>query len=391
MSDRDYYCSCKFRLMKIDAEKKLTYNCDPAMPQNIDFTWLEKNPGKLFNSPLVLDERQMMLENKRNSSCEQNCFKAEDVGAVSPRIIRQGYVKSHTNIVTDPEIIDLTIGSDCNLTCSYCCKEYSSAWRNDLLANGDYSTVKVSDNRWTIDTRDLIISRNSQPVRTGAKHFQLLLDEMKLLSETLKTLVITGGEPFLNNSLLTIIEKVKSVPDIKIFSGLGVEYKRFNQMLDKLKEYTNVRIAISAETLGKMAEFNRYGINYDDFLRKLDLLEEKNIKYIFHSTLSNLTIFDFPNFYNRFKYLVEEYDLVYQPEFMSIYVIDPKSKDKIKEQLSATDFFAKDKIIQSLDLDPTQEQIRNLKMFLTEFTSRRSDLNIDIYPRSFLDWITANA
>lgn len=391
MSDRDYYCSCKFRLMKIDAEKKLTYNCDPAMPQNIDFTWLEKNPGKLFNTPLVLDERQMMLENRRNSSCEQNCFKAEDVGAVSPRIIRQGYVKSHTNIVADPEMIDLTIGSDCNLTCSYCCKEYSSAWRNDLLANGDYSTVKMGANRWTIDTRDLVISRNSQPVRTGAKHFQLLLDEMKLLSKTLKILVITGGEPFLNNSLLTIIEKVKSVPDIKIFSGLGVDYKRFNQILDKLKKYSNVRIAISAETLGKMAEFNRYGINYDDFLRKLDLLEEKNIKYVFHSTLSNLTIFDFPNFYNRFKYLVEEYDLVYQPEFMSIYVIDPKSKDKIKEQLSATDFFAKDKIIQSLDLDPTQEQIRNLKMFLTEFTRRRSDLNIDIYPRSFLDWITANA
>jgi organic radical activating enzyme len=377
--------------MKIDAEKKLTYNCDPAMPQNIDFTWLEKNPGKLFNTPLVLDERQMMLENRRNSSCEQNCFKAEDVGAVSPRIIRQGYVKSHTNIVADPEMIDLTIGSDCNLTCSYCCKEYSSAWRNDLLANGDYSTVKMGANRWTIDTRDLVISRNSQPVRTGAKHFQLLLDEMKLLSKTLKILVITGGEPFLNNSLLTIIEKVKSVPDIKIFSGLGVDYKRFNQILDKLKKYSNVRIAISAETLGKMAEFNRYGINYDDFLRKLDLLEEKNIKYVFHSTLSNLTIFDFPNFYNRFKYLVEEYDLVYQPEFMSIYVIDPKSKDKIKEQLSATDFFAKDKIIQSLDLDPTQEQIRNLKMFLTEFTRRRSDLNIDIYPRSFLDWITANA
>jgi organic radical activating enzyme len=377
--------------MKIDAEKKLTYNCDPAMPQNIDFTWLEKNPGKLFNTPLVLDERQMMLENKRNSSCEQNCFKAEDLGVASPRIIRQGYVKSHTNIVANPEIIDLTIGSDCNLTCSYCCKEYSSAWRNDLLANGDYSTVKMGANRWTIDTRDLVISRNSQPVRTGAKHFQLLLDEMKLLSKTLKTLVITGGEPFLNNSLLTIIEKVKSVPDIKIFSGLGVDYKRFNQILDKLKKYTNVRIAISAETLGKMAEFNRYGINYDDFSRKLDLLEEKNIKYIFHSTLSNLTIFDFPNFYNRFKYLVEEYDLVYQPEFMSIYVIDPKSKDKIKEQLSATDFFAKDKIIQSLDLDPTQEQIRNLKMFLTEFTRRRSDLNIDIYPRSFLDWITANA
>jgi organic radical activating enzyme len=376
--------------MKVDAEKKLTYNCDPAMPQNIDFTWLEKNPGKLFNTPLVLDERQMMLENKRNSSCEQNCFKAEDIGAASPRIIRQGYVKSHTNIVAEPEIIDLTIGSDCNLTCSYCCKEYSSAWRNDLLANGDYSTVKMSDNRWTIDTRDLVISRNSQPVRTGAKHFQLLLDEMKLLSKTLKTLVITGGEPFLNNSLLTIVEKVKSIPDIKIFSGLGVDYKRFNQILDKLKEYTNVRIAISAETLGKMAEFNRYGINYDDFLRKLDLLEEKNIKYIFHSTLSNLTIFDFPNFYNRFKYLVEEYDLVYQPDFMSIYVIDPNSKDKIKEQLSATDFFAKDKIIQNLDLDPTQDQIRNLRMFLTEFTRRRSDLNVDIYPRSFLDWTTAN-
>jgi organic radical activating enzyme len=386
-SDRDYYCAMKFRMLKIDTERKLTYNCDPAVPHAIDFNWLENNPGQLFNTDVNINERKMMLSNTRNPSCEQNCWPAEDVGAISPRILRKGYEKTHFDVQPTPEIIDLTIGSDCNLTCSYCLKEYSSSWRQDLLKNGSYNLVDTDDDRYNLNTKDKVLLKISQSDRYNSKHSQLLYKEVELLSPTLQHLIISGGEPFLNNDLLEIVKRTSLVPDVKIFTGLGVEYKRFEKILDQLKEYKNVRLAISAEGLDKFLEFNRYGIKTNDFLKKIEVLEQYNINFVFHSTLSNLSLFGFNDFYNKFNQRIEEFDLVYQPKFMAVYVMDPESKDKIKEQLSTCDFFGKEEILTSLSVEPTQSQIQNIKNFLIEFTKRRTDLNINIFPKSFLDWM----
>lgn len=382
--------------MKVDAERKLTYNCDPAAPKKIDFTWLEKNPGKLFNTPLVLEERQMMLENTRNSSCEQNCFKAEDVGAISPRILRQGYIKTHSDIIAEPELIDLTIGSDCNLSCSYCFKEYSSAWRHDLLTNGNYDTVKMDDDRFTINFRDKVINRNSQPIRVKSNHFQLLLDEMQILSKSLKTLIITGGEPLLNNSLFDILDKVSNVPDIKLFTGLGVDYKRFTKLVEKLKQYTNVWLSVSAESTEKNYEFNRYGNKWNEFVTKIEFLEKNNITFSFHSSLSNLTILGLSEFYEKFANRMSSYDLVYNPDFMAVYVLDDHTKQRVIDKLNTLDtsvtnwhrnHLSKEFIIQSMQVEPTQKQRDNIREFLKEFTRRRPDLDVTLYPKEFLKWI----
>ncbi len=386
-SNRDYYCSMKFRMMKVDVEKKITYNCDPAKGHVVDFDWLEKNPGQLFNTEVNVTERRMMLNNERNPSCEQNCWPAEDIGAVSPRISRNGTIKTHFEPVTYPENIDLTIGSDCNLTCSYCLKEYSSAWRQDLLINGSYNSVIVDDDRYTLNIKDKVISNLNQNTKHNSKHAQLLYKELSLISDKLTGIVITGGEPFLNNSLLNIIEGIGPIPDIKIFTGLGVEHKRFISVLDKLKDYNNVRLMVSAEGLGKFLEFNRYGIKYDAFLKKIELMEQYKIKFSFHSTLSNLSLFDFINFYNKFSSTIESFEMVAQPTFMAAHVMDNDSKNLIIEQLTNSNFHGKQQIIQSLDAVPTTLQIQNLRNFLIEFTKRRPDINTDIFPKSFMEWM----
>ena len=386
MTDRNYYCNMKFRMMKIDAERKLAYNCDPATPYPIDFVWLEENPGQLFNTPRVVHERELMLNNQRNSSCENCCFRAEDVGAVSPRITRRGYNKTHHETVTQPEIIDFTIGSDCNLTCSYCVKEYSSAWRRDLLNNGDYA-INFEDDRYTINIKDRVMEKNSQPTRVGSKHFQQIINELELMAPSLKSMDITGGEPMLNNSLLDIIDRVKQVPDIKIFTGLGVDIKRLANILAKLKEYPNVRLAVSAESVEKIHEFNRYGVKWDDFLQKINLIKQHNIYFSFHSTLSNLTVISYCKFRNLFADIYSEFEMVYKPDFMAVYVLDDQTKDFVIQDLEKSEIQNKEQIIQSIMASPTELQKNNIKKFLKEFTRRRPDLDVTIYPKEFLDWI----
>lgn len=387
VEDRSYYCSLKFRALKIDIEQKNTYNCDPAAPHKVDFDWLEQNPGQIFNTPISIAERHMMLKNERNPSCEQNCWPAEDVGAISPRIIRKGYERSHTTVITQPEIVDYTLGSDCNLTCSYCGKYYSSAWRRDLLNYGNYTDIISPDDRFVLSNKDHILDKTNQFSKTNTKHAKMLLNELLLISKSLQHLIITGGEPFLNNSLNELFECTKAVPDVKIFTGLGVDFKRFERIVDQLIEYPNIRLAISAEATGKLYEFNRYGVRWDDFQRKIELLQNKKIKYVFHSTLSNLTILGFLDFYSLFGELVKEFDLVYQPNFMAIYVLDPNTKQQLYDQLSNSTFHSKDIILTSLLVEPTEIQRINLKNFLLEFTRRRTNLDVTIYPKALLKWI----
>ena len=62
---RDYYCNQKFNWLKIDAEKKTIYSCCDASPVPIDFEWLKKNPGMLFNVAEFQKDRIKMLKNQR--------------------------------------------------------------------------------------------------------------------------------------------------------------------------------------------------------------------------------------------------------------------------------------------------------------------------------------
>ena len=387
-NQRDYYCSIKFRYLKIDLESKTTYNCHAAKSHDVDFGWLSNNSGQLFNSPINVSERKMMLVNQRNSSCEQNCWAAEDVGAVSPRIHDGGPAKTHFEIVTQPEIIDLTLSSDCNLTCSYCCKEYSSAWRIDLLDNGKYN-IADSKNRFELTAKDRVLTKISQGKLKSTDHYQTLLNEIKLSTGALKKLIITGGEPFLDNQLLDILSDValKGNTVVEIYTGLGVNATRFEKILDKLKSIKNLNLIISAECIKELHEFNRYGSTWPEFESRIQLLEKHGIEYRFNSTLSNLTIFGFADFFNHFKSNRHTVTFAYQPSMMAPYVLDPKSKEIIMQQIQSLPENIQQSIRKSITETPTDTQRQNIKIFLKEFVSRRKNLNVNVYPTHFLDWM----
>jgi organic radical activating enzyme len=378
----------KFRYLKIDLESKTTYTCHAARPHDVDFEWLSDNPGQLFNTPINITERNMMLVNQRNSSCEQNCWAAEDAGAVSPRMYQGGIEKTHFETVTQPEIIDLTVGSDCNLTCSYCCKEFSSAWRRDLADNGPYN-IPDSDNRFELTVKDRVLTKISQAELKSTRHYQTLLNEIKLSVGALKTLTVTGGEPFLDNQLINILSELSLNHDtvVEIYTGLGVTATRFEKILHKLRSIANLELIISAECIKELHEFNRYGSNWLEFENRIQLLDKHKIKYKFHSTLSNLTIFGYAEFVQYFKDHDHTVTFVYQPNMMAPYVLDTQSKEIITQQIQSLPVNLRQPIAQSLLATPTETQRQNIKMFLKEFVGRRNNLNINIYPTHFLNWI----
>ena len=386
MSERDYYCSHKFRFVKIDLESRTTYTCHAARPHRIDFDWLANNSGQLFNTPINVFERQQMLQNERNVSCEQNCWPAEDRGAPSPRLISQGQFKTHTDLQSSPETIDITLNTDCNLTCSYCCKEFSSSWRNDILKNGNYN-IESESNRYTKNSMDVVLSRTSQAERFSSELTKKILDEIRNISKSAKKIIISGGEPFLSKYLVDIVNENSHVPQIKIFTGLGVDRKRFERILDVLSEKKNVILAISAESVGDLYEFNRYGMRWDDFLEKVKLLTDKNIQFGFSSVISNLTVSRFADFYSWFGNRYIQIECVYNPNFLAPHILDQETKASVIEQIQQISFAERQIIMDSLVSNPSEQEQQDLKQFLKTFVERRPGLSLNSLPRTFVDWI----
>ena len=376
----DFYCNQKFTWLSIDMEKKLTSVCCKADPDRINLSWLKQNPGKIFNTELLKSERQQMLENIPVKSCHTNCWLPESQGFSSQRL-EIGQEKTHTLIESQPETLNIILGSSCNLTCSYCCKQYSTAWLHDIKNNGAY----MDSNRFNIQPIDQILLRISHNEHKQTESFVTLVNEIRSLRHV-KKIVITGGEPFLYNNFDVLMNNIPSTDEILIITGLGVNSNRLKNQIEKIKHLSNLRIAISAENIDKFYEFNRYGNTYQDFEKNLKILTDAGLALNFHSVVSNLTVFGLVDFVNKYNHIPIDYDFCHDPDYLGVNVLDSDSKKKLTKSIEESDITIKDNIIKMLTASPTQEQQKNYSVFINEF-ARRRNLDLGIFPNSMIEWL----
>lgn len=373
----DSYCNQKFWWLNVDVTRKQQYSCCSATPADINIKWLSQNPGQLFNTPLLQLERKAMLNNQPVASCWDSCFKPESQGLVSRRQIEQGTQRTHTDLQVDPTLVNVVLGSTCNLTCVYCCKQYSSAWLKDLEQNGTYFE---NNNRFTIFDNDKI-----------KKHFDIQSDSdyQLLITELAKfdadTVHISGGEPFLYNSLYDLVSNTQA-KTIKINTGLGVDPVRFQNQLDRLRHFNNLEILVSGETVDNLYEFVRYGNTYNRFEQNLQTVQQSGLKLTMISVISNLTVLGMIDFWSKYRDSDFHFLLCNDPDFLSVNVLDDVTKEQIVNQLQASEHPAKSTILENIQKPVDPAQRRDFAIYIKEFAKRRN-LSLDILPVSLQHWI----
>lgn len=373
----DFYCNQKFWWLTVNFENLHTHSCCAATPQKIDLSWLKKHPGKIFNSPELINDRKMMLENKPAPSCSASCWIPESKGLQTRRTMHNGQVKTHTDLESDPDVINITLGTDCNLTCAYCCKFYSSAWTKDIITKT--YPVEVSDDTFTVNNVDLILTKVSQKDFYNSSARQMLINEIQTLykSSKLKEVTISGGEPFLYLELSKLVNDISSV-DININTGLGVNENRFAKELEKLPKH--VKIFVSVESIGPAYEFIRYGNSWKRFENNLNEIKRQGFSYAFKTTISNITLPSLSEFIDYAGNTPIIHGICTKPDFLSVEVLDDVTKSNL--DLSQVPEVIK----QSLTKQPTVKQIENFKAYIKEFAQRRS-LDFKIFPQSMINWI----
>jgi organic radical activating enzyme len=321
-----------------------------------------------------------MLDNIPVESCRTACWIPESQGFTSRRL-QLGQEKTHINIVARPESLNIVLGSNCNLTCSYCCKQFSTSWLRDIKDHGQY----LDTARFEILPIDHVLLEISQNEHEQTDAFDVLTKEIKSF-DNLKKVDITGGEPFLYNGLPALLEHVSQSVEILLYTGLGVNHNRLKNQINKIKHMSNLKIVVSAENVDKFYEFNRYGNTYNNFEQNLKLLLDAGLAVSFSTVISNLTIFGLTEFVNKYSQMPINYDFCYDPDYLGINVLDNNSKEQLTKSIRASSIPIKDTIIQAISIEYTPAQQKNCATFVKEFAQRRN-LDLDIFPNTMLEWL----
>jgi organic radical activating enzyme len=329
---------------------------------------------------LLLKERQDMLDNIPVNSCAAACWKPESAGLASRRTMIGTDSLTHTTLESQPEDLNIVLGSTCNLTCSYCDKQYSSAWLRDV-AEAPYLDIP----KFQLTALDQVILKVSQKEHQYSDGFNLILGELPGFTK-LKNAWISGGEPFLYNNFPALLNNISKTTKVAFYTGLGVDHARLKTQINKINIRDNLTIFVSAENINQLYEFNRYGNSYENFTMNLQLLKQAGFKIKFSAVVSNLTLHGLTDFADQYGDANIEYQFCNDPDYLQVGVLDDYSKDQLQTIIDRSTISIKNQIINSLKIHSTEQQRINCGIFLNKFAQRRN-LNLDIFPKSMLQWL----
>lgn len=364
------YCNQKFWYLTIRLHDGMTQSCCWASPYILQ-------PGEdMFNNKHIQRERSEMLQDKYIKSCEV-CYKLERNKSPSRRTIYDGFSRTNTEVISKPTTLNIIMSDTCHQACSYCFKGYSTRWRS-IIKDHDYSSF---GERYTYTNEDHHLDKLSQKQLMGTERVQESLEQIKN-SAPYNYVLITGGEPLLDNSLDQTLQAVYGSKNIILYSGLTVSESRINRFIDKHQDKP-ITIMISMENLNALHDFNRFGSSFEEMMKKIELLKQ-TFKIKFACTLSNLTVHGFLDFVHKFGEANIEINTVNTPAFLAPNVLDPISKDLIRDWdlVDPQHLMNRDTCLQNYDPDLRSQTAKYLKLYASS-----RNLDYSVFPTHFLDWL----
>jgi hypothetical protein len=178
----------------------------------------------------------------------------------------------------------------CNLKCRTCGPTSSSTWEKHLSQAGKQLGVKFS--------------------RTPPGRNQKTLAEFEKLSSTprVRQIYFAGGEPTMNPGHLKFLESMIERKQHRVLinynTNLTMSEDFLLRWLRNLRPFKNVTLGISVDGAGRLGEYIRSGLSWDDFNRRLDLLIARFPKRWFprrntvflDPTLTSLLLFNLKSF-----------------------------------------------------------------------------------------------
>lgn len=228
--------------------------------------------------------RKNMLSGQRSKECKR-CYDFEDADQPSPRLRAVETWKHLKNIdfnqdgtidKFEPVYIDVRLSNICNLKCRMCSGYFSSAIaQEDAELFGNYSHINDS--------------LHNQDRKIGLTE---ILDYVPFAEQ----IYFAGGEPLLSSEHYEILNRLIECnnTDLKLLYNTNFTNLSFkNQSVTNLwNKFSNVTIGASLDAMSEVAEYVRYGTNWNTIEQNLICLkkESPHVKFTVTSTVGFMNV-----------------------------------------------------------------------------------------------------
>ena len=357
------FCPAKWDELHLNYNYNWAYGCCKATPIVFKRDWHEE-----------LDkQKNNLLQDVQDPSCDY-CWQVENQGGVSDR---QGYLDNFDYNTfelyqqpREPSTVEVNLGNECNFQCTYCGPQFSSKWQQEQSTN------------------PIKFKTDIQHYRLVKKQDELIDNNLRFLNkyQELDTLNLIGGEPLLNKKLFKMLDEVDNVKNLHITTNFSCSHKVIDNIIERSQRYHSVKLAISLDSTGLVAEFTRWGMDYDKLISNIDYLIDNirdNIEIRILTLVSALTIVDLDRLTEvvnelkqRHSKLTWRLSYCVSPRIQSFATVKDELKlqalDKIK-QLALLDYTVNaDTVVTSLEGSEFDSKLyQEQQEFLEEFSLRK--------------------
>lgn len=416
------FCGAKWGNSTLWLNSGETSSCHLPPVHKIDPEQIAKDPAKLHNTDHKAKMRELMQQGHKPTECDY-CWKIESMGEnyISDRVFKslqftpeemmQWFeLPADTRIV--PPTIEIMFDRTCNFACSYCNANFSTSWERDIKTNGYYDLETRGGGAFKHDgTTNNCYEKEENPF---IKAFWEWWPE---LSQKLRVLRITGGEPLMNVDVWKLIDMFaenKYKFELGINTNLGAKKSIIDRLIERSKDIENLTLFTSMETTGAQAEYIRDGLDYEQWKENIErILSESNVnRIVVMMTINALCLFNITEFMDQVQEWKKKYNnrismsinFLRFPAFQSLTVLPDSIRNtahiKLKQwyEQNVEDLIGNEKsdverlisyvnVIETPHLydDDLELNRKDFRRFYDQYSKRRNK-TVDVFPEEFLQW-----
>ena len=271
-----------------------------------------KTPVAKFDGDLAqvlhLEVFQQLRQDSMNGVVNPNCQKCYD--AVDPSMsVQHDFNTQYDTDSVELEFLEIGFDNICNLTCTSCSPEFSSAW-------ADFQSP---------ETRKINIKSTT---------------EITSVPESIKKILFLGGEPLMTNRHKRFLLQVAVPSQVEVVYNTNGTFLLDTESIELMARFRKITFVLSLDGYGKLNDQVRAGSSWMQILKFIDqvtsLEHELKINTVVHAE-NFFGVFELAKFAKTHN-IPQRVNILTYPSHLDIRYLDSKTKQQFAQQLAQCEF-----------------------------------------------------